>query len=200
MACRLPHLNKAPGNKLFQLLLGWAADSFSLERGYFWCFTEKLKHPPRCDRRSWKSKSVPLPDDLKGAWSAVLLRRAVYSEFQWLKPKSLLSDEWWSDFTWMTRGGQWYFEELHSFLRVAHNFLMNRKLYVPWTCHSTLMFFLSCFGALYMDGNGNHMSWIIPFVHIRTKCWFLPLDLENILSWRVSEASFISNFLTAQFV
>lgn len=142
MARRLPHLNKA-GNKLFQLLLGWAADSFSLEKGHFWCSTEKLKYPPRCDTRSWKSKSVPLPDDQKGAWSALLLWRGVYPEFQWLKPKSLLSDEWWSDFTWVTRGGQRHFEDLHSFLTVAHYCVMNRKLHVPWTCHSTLTFFLS---------------------------------------------------------
>lgn len=38
MASRLPHLNEATGNKLFQLLLGWAADSFSSGKGCFWCF------------------------------------------------------------------------------------------------------------------------------------------------------------------
>lgn len=80
--------------------------------------------------------------------------------------------------------------KIHSFLRVAHKFLMNRKLHVPWTCPSTSMFFHSSLAALGMDGNGNHMSWIILFVHIRKKVGFFPLHLDNILSWRMTETSF----------
>lgn len=47
MASILPHLNKATGNKWFQLHLGRNADSFSLGKGCFWCskisfFTVKI--------------------------------------------------------------------------------------------------------------------------------------------------------------
>lgn len=43
----------------------------------------------------------------------------------------------------MNGEGQWYFEDLHNFLRVAHYFVVSRKWRVLWGWHNTETVFLS---------------------------------------------------------
>lgn len=55
-------------------------------------------------------------------------------------------------------------------------------------------------GALEIGGKGNQMSWIVSFVHIGKKGLFFTIRSWKYFILGVTEASFISNVLTAQFV
>lgn len=90
-------------------------------------------------------------------------------------------------------------QEYHVFIWGAETLVL-KTVWGNWEGDVVSYFWESSLGALAIDGNWNQTFWIVLFVHSRKKGWFLPLDLENILSWRMTEASFISNFLTAQFV
>jgi len=73
--------------------------------------------------------------------------------------------------------------------------LVLKTFWGDWEGDVVSYFWESSLGALDIDGNGCPELYF--FVHIRKKGSFLPLDLENFLSWRMTEASFISDFPTA---